>query len=304
MQKRMDFNWQDLRVFLSILRARSLTAAAKRLGVNQSTVSRRLHSLEEMVGERLLDRAPSGYRLTAAGEQVLPAAERLEADALAMERTLSGLHVQAEGTVRVTATEGIGAFLVAPALPELHRAHPRIEVELVLDHRTLSLSRREADLALRLSRPEQPGLVARLLGRIAYELYAAPRYLEERGRPAASGDLSGHDVLGFDETLTTIPESRWLTHHGRKATLVLRSNSGVALLQATLAGLGMALLPCYLADAAGLVRVLPRSIGLRRELWLAVHADLQHTARIRAVIEFLVAQVEAHAGAFGGRSER
>ncbi len=301
MQERIAIDWRDLRFFLAILRSRSLTAAARRLRVNQSTVGRRLLALEEAAGARLFERTPDGYRLTAAGERVVPAAERLEAEAFAIERALTGLESRVEGAVRMTATEGIGIFFVAPALRELHRAHPGLEVELVLDPRTFSLSRREADLALRLARPRQAGLVARRLGEIALALYASPGYVQERGRPAASGRLSGHVVLGYEESLADVPESRWMAVHARDAAPVLRTNSVLVLLQAAQAGLGLALLPCYLAEGTGLVRALPLAAGVRRELWLAVHADLQHTAHIRAVIEFLAAQAKARAAWFAGR---
>jgi DNA-binding transcriptional LysR family regulator len=301
MQKRMDLDWQDLRFFLAILRAGSLTAAATRLRVNQSTVSRRLLALEEAAGTRLFERTPDGYRLTAAGERVVPAAERLEAAAFAIERGLTGLESRVEGVVRLTATEGIGTYFVAPALRELRRAHPGLELELVLDQRILSLSRREADLALRLARPRQPGLVARRLGEIAFALYASPRYLEERGRPLVSDGLSGHDVLGYDESLAAVPESRWMALRARNAVRALRTNSVSVQLEAAQAGLGLALLPCYLAEGTGLVRALPLSACIRRELWLVVHGDLQHTARMRAVIEFLAAQARGHAASFAGQ---
>ncbi len=301
MRERIDLDWQDLRFFLAILRAGSLTAAARRLRVNQSTASRRLQGLEEAAGARLLERTPSGYRPTAAGERVVPAAERLEAEAFAIERSLTGLECRVEGAVRLTATEGIGTYFVAPALRDLSRAHPALEVELVLDQRTLSLSRREADLALRLARPRQPGLVARRLVEVASTLYASPRYLEERGRPAASGALRGHAVLAYDESLAAVPESRWMAARAGDALHVLRTNSVLVQLQAAQAGLGLALLPCYLAEGTGLVRALPLAAGVRRELWLVVHADLQHTARIRAVIEFLAARAKARAAWFAGR---
>ncbi len=303
MHDRMDLDWQDLRFFLAIQRARSLTAAAARLRVNQSTVSRRLAALEAAVGARLFERTPAGLRATATADRIAPAAERLEAEALAIERALCGAEARVEGVVRVTATEGIGIHLVAPALRELHRAHPGLQLELLLDSKSLSLSRREADLALRLARPRQAGLIARKLGEVRSALYASARYLEERGRPALRDGLAGHAILAYDETLGAVPESRWLAQQARRAVCALRTNSVLAQLRAAEAGVGLALLPCYLAQPAGLVRVLPRSADIRRELWLAVHADLQRAPRIRVAVEFLADLAKARAMALEGRAE-
>jgi DNA-binding transcriptional LysR family regulator len=298
----MDLDWEDLRIFLAVHRAGTLTAAAARLRVNQSTVSRRLAALESAIGTRLFERAPGGLRPTSAAEGIVPAAERLEAEALAIGRALSGAESRVEGVVRVTATEGLGIHLVAPALAELHRAHPGLQVELLLDSRSLSLSRREADLALRLARPRQAGLVARKLGEVHSALYASARYLEERGRPALRDGLAGHAVLAYDESLGALPESRWMAQRARRSACALRTNSVLALLRAAEAGVGLGLLPCYLAEPAGLVRVLPRSTDVRRELWLALHADLQRAPRIRVVVELLAATAKARAAVLQGRA--
>ncbi len=303
MQDRMDLDWQDLRFFLAIQRARSLTAAAARLRVNQSTVSRRLAALESAVGARLFERTPAGLRATATADRIAPAAERLEAEALAIERALSGAESRVEGVVRVTATEGIGIHVVAPALGELHRAHPGVQIELLLDSKSVSLSRREADLALRLARPRQAGLIARKLGEVRSALYASARYLEERGRPAPRDGLAGHAILAYDESLGAVPESRWLAQQARRAVCALRTNSVLAQLRAAEAGVGLAKLPCYLAEPAGLVRVLPRSADVCRELWLALHADLQRAPRIRVTVEFLAALATTRAAALQGRAE-
>ncbi len=141
MHGRMDLDWQDLRFFLAVQRAGSLTAAAARLGVNQSTVSRRLAALESAIGARLFERTLGGLRPTATAERNAPAAERLEAEALAIGRVLSGAESRVEGVVRLTTAEGLGIHLLAPALRELHRAHPGLQVELLLDSKSLSLSR-------------------------------------------------------------------------------------------------------------------------------------------------------------------
>jgi DNA-binding transcriptional LysR family regulator len=297
MHERMDLDWQDLRFFLAIQRAGSLTAAATRLRVNQSTVSRRLAALESAIGARLFERTPGGLRPTATADRIAPAAERLETEALGIGRVLSGAESRVEGVVRVTATEGLGVHLVAPALRELHRAHPGLQVELLLDSKSLSLTRREADVALRLARPRQAGLVARKLGEVRSALYASARYLEERGRPAPRDGLAGHAILAYDDSLGAVPESRWMAQHARRAVCALRTNSVLAQLRAAEAGLGLALLPCYLAEPAGLVRVLPRTADVRRELWLALHADLQHAPRIRAAVEFFAATAKARAAA-------
>ncbi len=288
-------DWDDLRTFLLVARHGTLSAAAHASGVHQPTMGRRLAALEQRAGARLLQKTPHGYTLTAAGEAILGNAERIEAEALAAERRISGRDVRLEGVVRVTSVESIAADILIPALVDLRQHHPGIVVELVADTRSLNLSRREADVAVRAARPEQNDLVVRRIGVIGYGLYAAPAYLEARGRPDFATGGQGHDVILTQEEMMRLPEMAWLVASLPRATPALRANTRYAQREAARAGLGLVCLARYLGDAGGLVRLEPPAPPPQRELWLAVHNDIRHMPRIHAVTEALAAGVRARA---------
>lgn len=297
------FDWDDARYFLAVHRQGSLSAAGRQLKVEQSTVGRRISALEEALGVRLFDRTPDGFVLTPAGEGLLPRFERIEEEVFAVEREAGGREARLSGTVRLTAPENLGSFFVAPLLARFRTQYPEIALELVADNRTLSLSKREADVALRLSRPTQPLLVTRKLAEVGTALYASEGYLASHGRPRQA-EFSGHDFIGFDETYQPIDETRWLTQHSKGARFVFKSNSVRTMLSAALAGMGLVLLPCYVAEGfASLVRLLPPSKVVRRELWLVLHKDLRHSARIRALSEFLLQETRKHSAVLAGSAK-
>ncbi len=295
------FNWSDLRIFLAVQRSGSLSAAARELHLNQTTVGRRLAELESAVGVQLFDRLPDGLRLTAAGREILAPAEAMEERAFTVHRTLAGRGLGVEGVVRLATLESFGTGFLAPRLSPLLEAHPGLRLELVTSNRRLDLSRREADLALRLSKPVESGLVARRLGALEYAVYGAPAYLQRHGRPDAASALSGHALLALDQSLASVPEAHWLDQQRGEAEPVLRSTSLLLLHQAAVAGMGLAVLPRWLAESApGLELVLGREPILRRELWLAFHPDLRRVPRIRAVVEFVSELVAREAAKLRG----
>lgn len=275
--------WDDLRFLLAASRGGSFAAAARRLGVDQATVGRRLRALREAVGAPLWERTPGRLWLTAAGQRVVRAAERMDEAALHLERTVDAGLPAVEGVLRICATEAMADQVLAPRLPALVERHPALEVELVTSNEPANLARREADLAVRLFRPAEPGLVARRAGVVAFGLYASASYLQRRGRPERAR-LEGHALLGYQRSLAARSAAlAWTDELGGRT--VLRASSSGTLLAAAGAGLGIALLPCFLADPAGLVRVVPE---LRtREIWLTVHGELRGSARARAGMAFL-----------------
>jgi DNA-binding transcriptional LysR family regulator len=288
------FEWDDARHFLALHRTGSLSAAGRQLGVNQSTVGRRVAALETTLGVRLFEHSPNGYLLTDAGEQFLAHAERIEDEAHATMRQISGRESMLTGTVRLTVSAGtFGGRFILPVLVELHTKYPEIVLELVTDNRTLSLSKREADLAIRMSRPKEPSLYSRRLGTFAYGVYASRGYLAARGAPRPK-DFAGHDVVAWLDDAYSAAECTWLEQHTHAGRVVFRTNSTLAMVQATTAGLGLALLPCYVGDSEeSLVRVLPPEEALARELWLVLHRDLRDAARVRACVEFLATAIAA-----------
>lgn len=283
------FDWNDLRFFLAVQRAGNLSAAARQLRVNQTTVGRRLEALEASLGSRLFERHPTGFVLTPAGEGVREVAERMEGEALALERRAAGEDARLEGLVRLTTLESLGGHFLAPRLAAFHARYPGIRLELVTDSRSLSLTRHEADVALRLARPVQEGLFSRRVGLMGFGVYAAPDYLERAGAPRHPRELAGHARVGLDESLSHVPDALWLAEHGGDSPLVFRSNSVLSLLNAVRGGLGVGVFPCYLAEGDARLRRLfgPEQV-VSRELWLAVHADLRRTGRVRVLMDFLV----------------
>ncbi len=275
-------DWDDLRTFLAIARHGTLSAAARALGVTQPTMGRRLTALEERTGARLLQRLPGRYVLTALGESILGNAERIQAEVLAAERTITGRDVALAGTVRLTTVDTLAARIIAPALAGLQARHPGIVVELIPDTRTLSLSKREADLALRMSRFEGHEVAARRVGSLAMGLYASPDWAErvEQG-PARL-------VTVLDDQ-AHLPEAKWLREVFPEGTIGFRSNSREVQLWATRSGAGVAALARYRADMEpGLVRLRTDIPDLTRDIWLGVHVDMRHMPRVRAVMDAVV----------------
>jgi len=291
-------DWDDVRSFLAIARARTLSGAARELGVRQSTMSRRLEALESKAGAQLLQRTPNGYELTALGEAVLGNAERMEAEAIAVERTVQGCDVALTGTVRLTTVEFIAEQLMPRAVMLLQDRYPGITVDVFSDPRSFSLSRREADLAIRMTRFDGNQLFSRRIATTACAIYASTEYLARHGDDLKGG---GHSVITVLEDQLHLPEPRWLTELTPGARVSFRSNSRSTQLGAVAAGLGVACLPCIMADSKpGVKRVQRAGMGPEREVWLGVHADLRHMPRIRAVIDAIDAVFEQSRSRFAG----
>jgi DNA-binding transcriptional LysR family regulator len=276
------FDWSDARIFLAVCGRLSLTAAAKDLAIDQTTVGRRIAALEAALDAKLFTRGPTGLTLTSAGEEARSLAEQMEATAGELDRRLRGRDRAAEGYVRITTAESLARAFLAPRLAGFRRTHPGIELSVKTDNRVLSLTRGEADMALRHWRPTQPGLVARKIARVSFALYASSAYVAE-GRSEAD------DVfLGFEDELATMPDAEWLSERS-SSRYAMRTNSRGVLESAAAGGLGIAVLPCYLGDAhADLTRVGGSEPPLVRDLWLVVHAELRAQARVRAVVDFIV----------------
>ncbi len=282
-------DWDDLRSFLEIARSGSLSGAARALGVRQSTMGRRLEALEKRSGVRLFERTPSGFHLTETGAAILGPVTQIEVEALAVERAIMGRDIRLEGVVRLTSVETVAVEILPPILAEFHERYPGITVELIADSQNLSLTRREADIALRFARPGPSDVAVRKVGEVAAGLYASVDYLERRGLPDFAAGAPGHQALLLPEALMGMPEMLWFSRITAQATPTLRSNSRHTLLQAARAGLGIVLLERFLADpVAGLVRLAQPEAGpAPREVWLAVHNDIRHTKRVRALADCL-----------------
>ena len=281
-----SLDWNDLRYFLAVCRAGTLAGAARELRVRHSTVGRRIDALEQALAVSLFTRTPNGFVVTDAGAEILPLAEEAARAFTAVERRVAGGDQRIEGVVRLTSSEAFSGFLVR-RLATLHERYPGLMVEVLTSNRSFDLMRGEADLALRFAATTQPELICKRIGMAGWSIYAADSYLVRRGTPSSLDDLSGYDVIGFDETMAGVPGALWLDGHAGRAEVVLRGNSIVAVLNATIVGMGIAALPCFLAEAEPNLRRLTDEVVGAREIWLVFHPDVARIARIRTVIDFV-----------------
>lgn len=290
-------DWNDFRYFLAVAETGSLSGAARQLGVSQPTVGRRIEALEQSLKARLFDRLSHGYALAPAGENIRELVERMEHEALSVSRRVSGENIRLDGEVSVATSEGLGVHWLVPRLPHLRERHRSLEIELKLDVQLADLLRREADVALRLGSPGSDALIGRRLGMAAFGLYASRDYLEQHGVPDSTAELNGHVIVESTGASAGLPQARALRALAPAAVVSLRCDriSGLAALGA--AGVGLVPLPVYVGSAmgetGGLVRVLGESFEPHLDLWLLTHRDLRHTARVRALMDFLREEFEA-----------
>jgi DNA-binding transcriptional LysR family regulator len=293
-------NWDDLRFVLALAKGRSLARAARELGVDHSTVGRRIEALEADLGVRLFTRTPTGYVVTAEAEDLLPEVRRVEAAVLALERAARARDGALCGAVRITATAFMGNLYLAPRLAGLARRHPELTPELIIDSHVFDLARREADVGVRLFRTNLDHLAVRRAGEIAYALYASEEYLRRCPPPAVPEDLAAHTLVLDDVDPFQPSEPSWLGRIGGRARVALSTNSTTAALGATRSGMGIALLPRFLGEAEPTLRHLPMPDEPVRGIWLTVHRDLRDTPRVRAVLDYLAEVIQADAGLLRG----
>ena len=280
MAKKRALNWNDLRFLLALSRSSSLAGAARRLAVNESTVARRLAEAEARLGARLFERSLGAFSPTEAGRAALAGAERVEREVQAVEAAVAGTDRLAAGLVRVTSVPLVVNRLLMPALPPLLRAHPQLRIELIAEPRDLSLTRREADIALRLARPaKELRAVARRIGRLDYGVYGPAR--------KARGALPW---ITYEDAMAALPQWRWMAERAAdgEGAPPVTVNDAEAILQGIKAGLGKSLLPLAVAEGEpGLRRLDPGPPALSRELWLMVHPELRGLTRVRVVLDWL-----------------
>ncbi len=295
-------DWGHLRFFLELARTGSHARAARRLGVDRNTVARRVAALEEELGLPLFERGPQGWCRTSAGQDLAELASRVEEDVLALTRHADARDRALTGTVRLTTAAHLAVQLLTPAVPALRARHPGLVLELVADQRTFDLTRREADLALRMGRPRDAGLVTRKLSDVAYGLYAAKALVSGRTRAV---DFAADLFVGLEEGQANTPQERWLARVAPERRVVFRTNSTAALFAAARLGMGVAVLPRFAADDDDDLVRLGGPEPENHELWLLVHGDLRRTPRVRAVIEWVDELVDrarpALSGTKGGR---
>jgi DNA-binding transcriptional LysR family regulator len=275
--------WDDLRYVLAVASAGSLAGAARSLGVNHTTVLRRVDAFEKNLGLRLFERLPTGYVLTAGGEELIATARHVDETVTALERKLAGQDLRLSGVVRVTTTDTLMGSILPEILAEFRETHPGIQVEIAVSNLMLNLTKRDADVAIRPANDPPGTLIGRRVAKVAFAIYASPRYLAKH----RTSKLADHRWIGPDDSLAGTSVAQWMRSQLAQSEIALRADSFLALRQAAQAGLGLAALPCYLGDTASDLVCVHRPIPeMETALWILTHEDLRHTARIRAFTEF------------------
>lgn len=280
--------------------AGTLLGGARRLGIDHSTAFRRLNALEKELGVRLFERARDGYAPTPAGEAMIAAAARVDEEIVGLERRLAGADLRPSGVVRVTTTD-TGVDLLTPLFAAFRAAHPQIALEVAIANAFFTLSRRDADVAIRPSVDVPEDVIAHRIAGVATALYGAPAYLAAHARVP----LAEHAWIGPDDSLSHLGSARWLRENVAPERVAYRANSLVALQAAVRTGLGVAPLPCYLGDPdPQLVRVKGPVAAMATTLWVLIHPDLRRTARIRAFVDFMVPALQRLRPLLEGRAAK
>lgn len=282
------FDWNDLRAFLAVARGGSTLAAAKALGVNQTTVARRIEALEAAMGLKLVERGQAGSRPTEAGETLLAEAERVERAVEAFETRAGAYRRGLAGSVRVTCNESVANVIVTPAIPEFRRLYPEVSVEVLITDRILDLAAGEADVAVRgTERLAGDGLVARKLAAFEFALYCSRDYAARRGQPTLE-TLGAHALVAGADEVAHIPGMQWMLSRAPGAHIACRSNSMTNLVQAVRAGLGVGPIACITGDVdPQLIRCHGPIEGALGHTWLVTREELKDVPRVRAFVDFL-----------------
>jgi DNA-binding transcriptional LysR family regulator len=292
-QRKLRYDWNDVVYFLEVARQRNLVRAAEKLKVDHTTVSRRIRELERSLNSTLFKRSKSGFTLTETGLRLLQYAEGMESQANSMVEAIGLQEADAGGAVRIAAMEGIGSFYLTKCIGDFNRIYPSIQVELITDTRLLDLSRREADIFVSFFRPQGKRLSVRKVGEFKISLYSSSGYFDDRPYPKTLKELENEAFIDFIEENIYSKENRWLSDILRPAHTVFRSTSLVAQYMAVANGQGIAMLPSYVAaNDRDLRPVMPELFSMR-DIWLSVHEDLLHIARIKVLIAFLEKRIEA-----------
>lgn len=301
----LQINWDNLRIFLAVARSQSALEAAGQLEMDHSTVTRRLHRLEREIGSKLFDRTPQGHRLTPTGHRLLESVERIESALSAVDAEIGGDSQLLTGQVRLGATEGFGSFFLAPHLADFCAKHPGMTVDLLPVPRFVNLSKREADLAVSIERPESGAYVVCKLTDYRLQLYATRSYLERNPTISTQSDLQMHRFIGYVDELIFSTELRYLSKLAPHAPVQLRSTSISAQFFAARQGQALAVLPCFIGNTCpDLLPVLPRDVELIRSFWLIAPSERREIARVRAVWDFLRHTAEVNRAFLMGETDK
>ena len=287
-------DWDDLRHFLAVARKGSTMAAAKALGVSQSTVHRRLQALENRLGRQLVKRHPTGYRLTELGEKVRSYAEGVEDAVAAFERRLAANENELTGIIRFTCPEAVGYRLMRSSLPEkFNTLFPALRIEFIMSDTLVDLAKGHADVAIRAAAPTDNELIGRKIADSPWAVYASHSYVSRHGRPERKEDINQHTVVRFAGEMSDHPAARWLRSVAPNARVGAHATSLPTMILAVRSGIGLAPLPLIVGEnESDLVRLLGPFSDLNTQFYLLMHQDMKRTPRVRAFFDFIVDEVK------------
>jgi DNA-binding transcriptional LysR family regulator len=297
--------WDDLRVFLEVARQGSVHSAAKRLNLDHSTVCRRIDKLETRLSLKLLDRTRRGVVIRNEAKSLLKHIREMENHASYFEDVVTRETTESRQTVRVATMEGIASCYLARRLTALGQFSAKVNIELVSIPQTVDLSRKEADIFISFYNPNSRGLKSALYGKFSLFLYCSPDYLRNHGMPHNRDELQSHTYVGYIEDLLAIHAVRWLDEVVLNPKMSFQSNSILAQRNAAAEGMGIVLLPTFVAaEVSGLQRVLPDQISVRREVWVSIRTEQSHLARIKTVTQFMKHIFNADSDFLMGKTKR
>lgn len=291
----MQLNWDDARIFLAIARTGTLTAAAQTLGLGIATVSRRLARLEDTMPIILFSRHQNGYQLTAEGKILLAEAESLE-QAVFSFQSAANLQYEVAGVVRIAVAENIANHLIIPSLPALCTQYPKLRIEINTATELANMHRRDADLAIRTVQPEIGNLTIKRLGQFSFKLYASNDYIEDHPMLTDSTLEVGdhHRFIGWDQQHQYLDSARYMHQITKGRALFISTNHLLSQVHAIKAGLGIGLIPRFMAQNTDLICVDP-TVEMIQPIWLAVHSNLRQSPRVRIVIDHCTALFQQQA---------
>ena len=287
-------NWDDMRLFLAVARTGSISGAAKKLDVQHSTVSRRIRKLEEKLGARLIERKNSGYELTLAGESVKQSAHRMETEMLHVDGVVSGKDSDLIGSLKVTAINNMASTVLMPMFADFCQAYPQVDLQILVSNIDSSLSQREADVAIRLTNSPTDTLIGKRLATVASTIYGSHDYLQQLGATSEAPKWIGVECCAFHKS--------WTRHSCGEQSHQFISDDTLLTLSAIRQGLGVSYLPCFMGDAAPeLERYCEPEASHNLGLWILLHPDLKHNARVLAFRNHMIKSIEVKKDLFEGK---
>lgn len=283
-----SMNWDGFRYFIAAAEAGSLSAAANILSSNQSTVGRHIDALESVLGIKLFQRSVKGLSLTEEGQAIYEQSLTMKNTVVKIQRVVQGGEATARGTVRLSLPEGLGLEVLIPALDDFYQQYPEVKLVFNVSATTANLTQGEADVAVRLFRPEESDLIVKYLGEMKLGLYASQSYEKNHGLPKQLKDVRQHKVITYGDHLSILPENQWLLNHSDEAKRILCSDSTATRFKAAVSGIGISIQPEVLAKTSPNLIHLFHSVKLpAHKVWLVYHKDVRHMSRIRAVVDFI-----------------